>query len=114
MRVHYRRMRPGSAGQGKYRGGLGQDILIENLAQGTSAVSFLAERTKAPAPGIAGGEDGECGELQINGERVDPKRQHTLRTGDKILLRTPGGGGYGKPEERDAALAEQDKARGLV
>jgi N-methylhydantoinase B len=114
MRVHYRRMRPGSAGQGKYRGGLGQDILIENLAQGASAVSFLAERTKSPAPGIAGGADGECGALEINGKPVDPKAQHTIRTGDKILLRTPGGGGYGKVNERDETLAEQDRVRGYV
>jgi N-methylhydantoinase B len=114
MRVHYRRMRPGSAGQGKFRGGLGQDILIENLAQGTSAVSFLAERTKSPAPGIAGGADGECGALEINDKPVDPKAQHTIRTGDKILLRTPGGGGYGKVNERDETLAEQDRVRGYV
>lgn len=114
MRVHYRRLRPGSAGQGKHRGGLGQDILIENLADGTSAVSFLAERTKSPAPGIAGGEDGECGELRINGERVDPKSLHTVRKGDQVLLRTPGGGGYGKAAERDAGLRERDKVRGVV
>jgi N-methylhydantoinase B len=114
MRVHYRRLRPGSAGQGRHRGGLGQDILIENLAQGRSTVSFLAERTKAPAPGVAGGGNGECGEVRINGELVDPKSLHTLQTGDKILLRTPGGGGYGKAEERDARLAELDRVRGYV
>jgi len=114
MRVHYRRLRPGSAGQGKHRGGLGQDILIENLADGTSAVSFLAERTKSPAPGIAGGEDGECGDLRINGERVDPKSLHTVRKGDQVLLRTPGGGGYGKAAERDAGAKARDRVRGVV
>jgi N-methylhydantoinase B len=114
MRVHYRRFRPGSAGQGKYRGGLGQDVLIENLAEGRSVASFLAERTKSPAPGIAGGADGELGALVINDKPVDPKSLHTLEKGDRILLRTPGGGGYGRVEERDGALAERDKARGVL
>ena len=114
MRVHYRRLRAGSAGQGKYRGGLGQDVLIENLAEGRSVASFLAERTKSPAPGIAGGTDGEIGALTINGKPVDPKSLHTLEKGDQILIRTPGGGGYGKVEERDPALAALDKVRGYV
>ncbi|MEM9681702.1 MAG: hydantoinase B/oxoprolinase family protein [Pseudomonadota bacterium] len=89
-------------------------MLIENLARGRSAVSFLAERTKSPAPGVAGGTDGECGQLCINGEPVDPKAQHTIETGDTILLRTPGGGGYGKADDRDPALEDQDKVKGYT
>jgi N-methylhydantoinase B len=114
MRVHYRRYRPGSAGQGKYRGGLGQDVLIENLAEGRSVASFLAERTKSPAPGIAGGTSGDVGALIINDKPVDPKSLHTLEKGDRILLRTPGGGGYGNAAERDPALVERDKAQELL
>jgi N-methylhydantoinase B len=34
--------------------------------------------------------------------------------GRRLLLKLPGGGGYGDPRERDAALVERDVADGLV
>jgi N-methylhydantoinase B len=37
-----------------------------------------------------------------------------LKLGDTIVLRTPGGGGYGPPRERDKALAKRDRALGYV
>ena len=61
---------------------------------------FLAERTKNPAPGIAGGEPGECGTLLIDGKICDPKKQHVLKPKGTVLLRTPGGGGYGSSINR--------------
>ena len=73
-------------------------------------MAFLAERTRVAAPGIAGGEDGATGEVLINGETVDPKRQHIVKTGDLVMLRTPGGGGYGPVDARDSAAAERDRA----
>ena len=114
MRIHHRTFRPGSGGDGRHRGGLGQEILIENLSPTPTAVAFLAERTKSPAPGIAGGADGATGEVRINGETVDPKRQYMIESGDQVLLRTPGGGGYGDPGERDPALRDADRVKGLL
>jgi len=35
-----------------------------------------------------------------------------VKTGDLITVRTPGGGGYGNPLERDPALVRRDVARG--
>ncbi|MGI9386277.1 MAG: hydantoinase B/oxoprolinase family protein, partial [Methyloligellaceae bacterium] len=93
LRIVHRRFRPGSGGQGRQRGGLGQDILLENLSPTPTAVSFLAERTREAAPGISGGADGSTGEVRINGERIDPKQQYVINQGDMILLSTPGGGG---------------------
>lgn len=114
MRIHRRVFRPDSGGAGRHRGGLGQEVVIENLSKTPTAVSFLAERTKEPAPGIVGGADGATGELLIDGEAVDPKRQYVIETGTMITLRTPGGGGYGDPAERDAALSEKDVVQGLI
>ncbi len=34
--------------------------------------------------------------------------------GDRILLWTPGGGGYGDPAQRDPAMVEEDVAEGYV
>ncbi len=114
LRFHHKRLRPDSGGAGKHRGGLGQEILIESRSDTLIAVSFLAERTIFPAFGIEGGAPGACGELRINGDAVDPKRQYVLRRGDTVSLGTPGGGGHGDPKERDRAALERDVAYGYV
>jgi N-methylhydantoinase B len=111
---HYKRLRPGSGGPGRFRGGLGQDILMESESPGPITVSFMAERTKFAAPGLAGGEPGGLGDVRINGRSIDNRRQHIVQQGDRVLVRTPGGGGYGPPSERDAGLAERDRALGYV
>jgi N-methylhydantoinase B len=112
--VRYKRMRPGSGGAGKFRGGLGQDILLENESARPIVASFMAERTKYAAPGFAGGDAGGLGDVQINGRSIDHRKQYVLKKGDRVLVRTPGGGGYGRPTARDPALAARDRERGYV
>ena len=92
---HKKALRPESGGAGRHRGGAGQDILMECTNDTPIAMMFMAERTRVPAPGFDGGCDGEIGDVQINGESVNHRTQHILNKGDKILVRTPGGGGYG-------------------
>ncbi len=111
---HYKRLRPGSAGAGRFRGGLGQDILIESESERPLIASFMAERTRFPAPGLAGGADGGTGDVRINGRRIDHRRQHVLARGDQVLVRTPGGGGYGPSSARDPKLVERDRVMGYV
>jgi N-methylhydantoinase B len=55
---HSKRIGPGSGGRGRYRGGSGQDILFESESPRPVVVSFMAERTKTPAPGFHSGEAG--------------------------------------------------------
>ena len=114
LRVHSRTLRPGSGGAGEHRGGLGQEVVFENVSKTPTAMAFLAERTRVGAPGIAGGKDGAKGELRINGEAVDPKQQHIVQNGDTIIMRTPGGGGYGAPEDRNATAIELDRMQGKL
>lgn len=114
VRFHHKRLRVGSGGPGTHRGGLGQEILIESLSSSPVAVSFLAERTKFPAPGVNGGEPGRPGAVLINGEPVNPKQQYVLQKGDTVELHTPGGGGYGLQSERSEALRRRDAALGYV
>jgi len=111
---HEKRLRPGSGGAGRFRGGLGQDIVIECESDAPIVASFMAERTKFSAPGFAGGDDGGLGDVQINGRSIDNRRQHVLKRGDVVLVRTPGGGGYGPAAQRDLTLAERDRALGYV
>lgn len=111
---HHKRLRPGSGGPGRHRGGLGQEIFIESRSETPIAVSFLAERTIFPAFGIEGGQAGAPGMLRINGEVSDPKRQYVLKQGDTVLMGTPGGGGHGDPAQRDPAAIEADRAAGYI
>jgi N-methylhydantoinase B len=76
----------------------------------------MAERTKAEAaaPGLAGGTPGTRGAVLIDGVEVDPKRQHILNPASTVVLRTPGGGGFGPPADRDPRLAMQDREDGVV
>src|SRR5215468_11062731 len=83
---HYKRMRPGSGGAGRFRGGLGQDILMESESDRPIALNIMAERTKIAAPGFAGGGDGGRGDVQINGRVIDNRIQHILQRGDTILV----------------------------
>jgi len=111
---HYKRMRPGSGGAGRFRGGVGQDVLIESDSPRPIVVSFMAERTTFPAPGLAGGAAGGRGDVRVNGRRVDNRKQHVLERGDRVLVRTPGGGGYGPRGARDPQLTRRDRIMGYV
>ena len=111
---HYKRLRRGSGGAGRFRGGLGQDILIESRSPRPIVLSVMAERTKFPAPGLAGGAAGGLGDVRINGTRIDNRKQHVLERGDRVLISTPGGGGYGPARARDSKLAARDRAMGYV
>ncbi len=114
LRFHYKQLRPDSGGPGKFRGGLGQEILIESRSDRLIAVSFLAERTIFPAFGIEGGREEGVGVLKINGEHTDPKKQYVLKRGETVYLATPGGGGHGAPASRDRAVLERDLEEGYV
>jgi N-methylhydantoinase B len=112
--IRAKRLRPGSGGSGRFRGGLGQDVLIESASARPIVVSFMAERTRYPAPGLGGGVPGGLGDVRINGRRVDHRTQHVLRKGDLVLVSTPGGGGYGPAGRREAARAARDRTLGYV
>lgn len=99
VRVLCRRIRRGSGGAGRQRGG---DGLVQNhllLDARHASISFNAERTRSPARGLFGGAEGTCGTVSINGAAVDIKNSpFTVQPGDVIGIATPGGGGYGAPE----------------
>ena len=110
--VRYKRLRENSGGEGRFCGGLGQDILLESRSPTPMAAVFLAERTRMPAPGLAGGGPGGLGDVQINGRSVDVRRLHLLNEGDELLVRTPGAGGYGDVRERSTDSIARDRLAG--
>jgi N-methylhydantoinase B len=112
--VHAKRLRPGSGGDGAHRGGLGQDIEFECTADKPILAVFMTERIRFGAPGLQGGGHGAPGAVLINGVQIDTHKQHPLVRGDRIKLRTPGGGGYGDPANRDAERRVRDRVLGYV
>jgi N-methylhydantoinase B len=112
MFCHHKRFVPGSGGAGRRRGGLGQEILFESESERPIVALFMTERTRVAAPGFSGGDDGQIGRVEINGVAINNRVQHVLHMGDTVLLRTPGGGGYGDPKDRPDDLIERDRMRG--
>jgi len=95
VRVVSRRLRRGSGSAGRFRGGDGLELEVELLDGGPYTIGFNAERTRSPAPGLFGGGDGATGEIRLNGTSIDIREVLSLQPGDRLVIRTPGGGGYG-------------------
>ena len=98
FRVIRNQLRRDSGGAGRYPGGEGIEREIEFLAPAT--VSLMGERRTVPPWGLAGGEPGACGEdwvIRAGGEpeRVPAKTTFQVAAGDRLLVKTPGGGGWG-------------------
>ena len=97
LRVREYRLRKGSGGRGKQRGGDGVVREIETLV--ASRMSLLADRRKRGSYGLSGGADGRPGLDTIIREnrrqRINAKSSHELKAGDRIRIETPGGGGFG-------------------
>ncbi len=87
-------VRRGSGGAGRHSGGDGVVREIEALAE--MSYSLITERRRHAPPGADGGEPGAPGRNLVNGEEVAAKAAGTLRTGDRLRIETPGGGGHGK------------------
>jgi len=104
-------LRDDSGGAGKFRGGLGIRRFYKVLSN--AVLSITAERVKLRPWGLKGGMNGASGEhyvIKANGEKIQlsGKDTVTLNKGDVVVINTPGGGGYGKPEERDPYLVLED------
>lgn len=111
---HRKQLEPGSGGVGTYRGGLGQRIEFESTSERPVVGIFMTERVRIPASGLDGGGEGGLGIVRLNGAPVDTHKQHLLKKGDRVLLITPGGGGYGDHSQRSSALRDEDATQGYV
>ena len=71
--------------------------------------------------GALGGDDGAPNEVTViqGGVPYTPlhlskEQDIQLGPGDRVIVSTPGGGGYGPPEERDPVLIAEDRRLGRV
>jgi N-methylhydantoinase B len=107
-----------SGGPGTFRGGLGYDKHIRMLED--ARFMSIADRSILSCWGVRGGKAGAPFRVTIDpgGPRerdmdglVDGE---PVAAGEVIRIRTTGGGGWGDPLERDAALVRRDVAWGKV
>lgn len=114
MLVERRELAEETAGAGRYRGGAGLHFSVRSESETPVTVGLRADRLVHAAQGLHGGEAGAPGVVLLNGEPQHPKQTVVLRAGDILTFRTPGGGGYGAPADREPARAAEDRATGLV
>src|SRR6202521_2409152 len=107
--------RENSGGPGTFRGGLGQVMEVSSLDPAPFTLSAYYDRIEHPPRGREGGHDGAAGEVHLaSGKKLRGKGQHTVPTGDRIIINMPGGGGLGDPAQRDIAAVAADVRLGLV
>ena len=97
LRVHSYRLRQGSGGKGRFRGGCGIVRELEFLVP--CQVNILSERRLKAPYGLGGGKCGLPGRntLLKEGEWIELPSKCALQVqaGDRIRIETPGGGGWG-------------------
>lgn len=104
-----------SGGAGKYRGGLAQEIVIQVLGKKNIYVSTSSERILHPPRGYRGGRHGGPALLAKNGDQyLAPKARSMLKPGETVTVRTPGGGGYGSPRQRQLEAIVEDLENGSI
>ena len=111
---HRYALREGSGGAGAQRGGFGLDYEVE-LRRGQATASFVMDHGRFGPQGALGGTDGALNEVTVwqNGvpytpEHLSKEQNIPLAAGDRVRVRTPGGGGYGDPMTRTSALVAED------
>ncbi|KAK3309269.1 Hydantoinase B/oxoprolinase-domain-containing protein [Chaetomium strumarium] len=101
-------IRRGSGGRGKFRGGCG--VVRDFECRHPLTFGLITERRVHRPHGMMGGEDGESGgnywvrKMPDGGERwinIGSRGQVDMQPGDRCVIHTPGGGGWGVPEEEE-------------
>ncbi len=108
---------PDSGGAGRWRGGLSYQREYELLEDATVTRRF--DRTRFPPNGVAGGSKGSRSRFVIRvgtaGEQeTQGSGRFEMRAGERFLLQSAGGGGFGDPRRRDPAALAHDLAEGYV
>lgn len=111
-----------TGGDGRYRGGLGEELalMVEPTGDVDATVPLRltgsAGRTRFPAEGVLGGKPGSHGLISVDGDPIAPTSAPdvTFKAGDVVRLRTPGGAGHGDPSTREPRHRERDRRDGYV
>lgn len=119
LRFDHYRIREDSGGAGRHRGGCGTEYGF--TAWSDLTISVLGDRVDHAPFGICGGESASANKVEFHsgGKTWTPElrskiEKEPLGSGDAIRAASPGGGGYGRPVERELADVERDLNRGYI
>jgi N-methylhydantoinase B/oxoprolinase/acetone carboxylase alpha subunit len=105
VRVRSCKIRAGSGGEGRFRGG---DGIVRELEFLDSAdVTILSDRHKHGPYGLQGGSSGTPGKCSIEGVELQSKARITVQPGKTLHIETPGAGGWGSTPVQDTADDQQ-------
>lgn len=109
-----REMRCDSGGAGEFRGGVGQVLAYQVLGL-EARLHHTSQKSVSRPQGVFGGSPGDGGRWVINeglpSERTLPFAMgdiEPLAIGDVVTHYTPGGGGYGLPQNRNPQAVQRD------
>ena len=98
---HHYALHEGSGGAGAMRGGFGLDYMLE-IRRGTALASFVMDHGRYGPQGALGGGNGAANRVVVwrddcphTPEHLSKEQDIPLMAGDRVHVRTPGGGGYG-------------------
>jgi N-methylhydantoinase B len=111
---------PEGAGAGQYRGGFGV-IRDYEMLEDHILIQTMNENTQCPPWGLFGGENAGVSKVVV-WEGTEREQVLTGRVayfgpfhrGDRISVRTAGGGGWGQPQKRDPERVRQDILNGFI
>lgn len=118
FRVGELRIRQDSEGAGRRRGAPGASVQFGPIWDDMEA-AYVTDCVTFPPRGTQGGESAAPNvafRLSPSGEErlIDPLGSITLHPGEQIGQRSTGGGGYGRPIEREAERVREDVLWGFV
>lgn len=124
VRFQHRRLRTDSGGPGRMRGGLGDERAMDCLCE--TLVSGFVDRWASQPWAADGGHPGASNGFAVErdgiemhfselGQVSDGKFSNVvLCPGDRFIVRSGGGGGFGPPVERDPQAVAADVQAGYV
>jgi len=106
-----------SCGSGRRRGGLGVEIIVKSDINMFLNTQF--QRTVLPPWGIFGGLSGTPNAAHIEGmdgsiRSAVAVNRHLVKAGERLIMRSGGGGGYGDPLLRPAEDVADDVRLGYI
>jgi N-methylhydantoinase B len=116
--IERQRLREGSGGAGKFRGGLGIEVSVRVLCDASTNINV--ERQITAPWGLFGGERGQTAKALVKqsdedaGVWLTKNPGYPLKAGGSVTFYTAGGGGYGPATERPRELIERDRKLGYV
>ncbi|MFI5013008.1 MAG: hydantoinase B/oxoprolinase family protein [Hyphomicrobiales bacterium] len=110
---------PHRLGHGRFRGGAAVRIELECRASEVKITVRGLDRFRFQPWGVFGGAPGHNGRTMVirrdgSTEEIGRIKVLTLRQGDRLVMESPSGGGFGDPFEREPALVLRDWLDGFL